>query len=93
MNTTQVTFDLPQEIVDEARNAGILDSARVTRLLESEIERQKKIDRFFALIDELHKDDDPDKPSLEEIAEEVRLYRAEKRQKRAAQLAADQHVP
>lgn len=80
MNTIQVTFDLPQEVVDEARSIGILDNVRVTRMLESEIERQRKIDRFFSVLDEIQSD--PDRLTPEEIDEEIRLYREERHRHR-----------
>lgn len=77
MNTTQVTFDLPAEIVESARNAGILENKRIARLLQAEIERQRDLDQFFALLDKLHSD--PNRITPEEIDEEIRQYRLEKR--------------
>lgn len=86
--TVTLTLDLPEEIAEKAESSGILENKRIVRLLEAEIERQRKIDDFFKLLDELQAD--PDRPTEEEIMEEVRLYREEKRQKRAAELAAQQ---
>lgn len=88
MGTVTVTVELPEEIAEKAERAGILEMKSIVRLLEAEIERQRKLDEFFKLLDELQAD--PDKPTEEEIMEEVRQYRAEKRQKRAAELAAQQ---
>ncbi len=83
--TLTLTLDLPEEIAEKAERFGILESKSIVRLLEAEIERQRRIDHLFETLDLLQSD--PNRLTPEEIDEEIRLYREEKRAKREQALA------
>lgn len=80
MGMVTVTVELPEEIAEKAERAGILENKSMVRLLEAEIEQQRRIDHFFETLDLLQSD--PNRLTPEEIDEEIRLYREEKRAKR-----------
>lgn len=39
MSDVEITLSLPSELVEKARSQGLLNSARIARMLEAEIER------------------------------------------------------
>lgn len=75
--TVVVELDLPQDLLEDAKSAGLLDSRRIEKWIQGELEKRERIDKFFALLDDLQKDGGLVSP--EEIEEEIRLYREEKR--------------
>jgi hypothetical protein len=78
MDRIDITLNLPQELVERARSAGLLSEEQVERWLNAELERQAKLDRLFSKMDRLAELEPP--LTEEEITAEIRAYRAEKRQ-------------
>lgn len=64
-----VTLKLPQKLVDQAQNAGLLTSERISAFLESELERKARVDHLFEVMDKLHAIEPPLTP--EEIEAEI----------------------
>ncbi len=79
--TVTLTLDLPEEIAEKAETTGILKTKNIEKMIAQEVERRTRADEFIRILDELR----ALKPPLtqEEIDEEIRLYREEKRQRRA----------
>ena len=78
----QVTVSLPDSLAAEAQEAGLLDPARLERLLANELKRQKAFDDFFdtsARLQAAAKAEGLEPMSPEEIAEELHAMRAQKR--------------
>lgn len=48
-----LTLNLPQDLVDEARSAGLLTEEQIERWLTDELDRQRKLDRLFGKLDRL----------------------------------------
>lgn len=76
MNRIDVTLNLPQELVEQARSAGLLTDDEVERWLIAELERQGRLNRFFNTLDQLSSLE----PSItpDEIDAEIEAYRQEK---------------
>lgn len=72
---TEIAVLLPEEL---AREAGLLALEQMERLLREEIEKRKR-NRWAAVERELNEPIVPGGISMEEIADEVRAYRAERR--------------
>jgi hypothetical protein len=77
---TEVTVSLPDDIAQQARQAGLLRSETLAALLRDAM-RQGRIERLFANMDKLSKIE----PSLteEEIAAEIDAARAERRARKS----------
>lgn len=76
MSRVDVTINLPQELVERAKSAGLLTNAEVERWLVDELDRQQRLDRFFGKLDKLQNVEPPITP--EEIDAEIDAYRREK---------------
>jgi hypothetical protein len=78
MNLVPITLNLPENLVKQAEEAGLLNEANIEAWLITELDRQKKLDTFFDTLERLS--------SLEprlteaEINAEIEAYRQEKRQ-------------
>lgn len=86
MSAISVTFDLPEELVEQANKEGLLTDETIAALLSTEIQRKQAYDTFFTTIDQLHAVSEPlSEAEVAELVErEIEAYRAEKRQKRDA---------
>ena len=73
---SEVVLTLPDNIAKEAEGLGLFKTRNMTSMLRAEI-RRRKSDKFFEMLDQLNAL--PDKPTEEEIAEEIAAYRREKR--------------
>jgi hypothetical protein len=80
MDRVSVTLDLPENVVEQAREAGLLTSERLERLLLVELDRQKRITRFFDTLDRLSAIEP--RLTMEEINAEIAAYRQEKGQRK-----------
>jgi hypothetical protein len=83
MNRVDVTLNLPEDLVEQARSAGLLTEDEVERWLISELKRQRKLDRFFNTLDKLNALEPRLTP--EEIDAEIEAYRQEKRQRKQSE--------
>ena len=73
MATVDLKLSLPEQLLKEAEEAGLLNSTSIERLLREEI-RRRRVDNLFVAADRLAELDLPIL-SDEEIAEEIRLAR------------------
>jgi len=78
MTTVQIT--LPDQLVQEAQRAGLLSSARLEQWLRDQL-RAQRVDELFEAMDRMAGVDEPAVMSPEEVAEELRVMRAERRAK------------
>ena len=74
-----LTLNLPQDLVDQAMSAGLLTEEQIEHWLIDELERRRKLDRFFGKLDRLAEIEPP--LTEEEINAEIEAYRKEKRQR------------
>lgn len=79
MTTVQIT--LPDQLAAEAQRAGLLTPARIERLLREQLKTQR-VDELFEAMTQA---DTVQAPVMtpEQIAEEIRLMRAERRARAA----------
>lgn len=76
---TQVTVSLPDDLAQRARNAGLLSDSGIQQALEDAIRRQAG-ERLRDLMDRMPRE--ALTPEIEqEIVNEVRAYRAERRKR------------
>lgn len=75
---TTVQIDLPDELAQDAEAAGLLASDTMERILREQLKRQR-VDALFVAMDRMAAVDIPAAMSPEEMAEEIRAMRAERR--------------
>jgi hypothetical protein len=78
---TEVTVSLPDDIAQQARQAGLLRPEALAALLRDAM-RQGRIERLFATMDQLAQLEPP--LSEEEIAAEIEAARAERRARKSS---------
>lgn len=77
---TRISIELPEPLAESARAAGLLEPTELERVLEEELRR-----RALARLAEIGRQLTDEAPmSMEEIQEEVRAVRAERRGRREA---------
>jgi isopropylmalate/homocitrate/citramalate synthase len=81
MTTVQIT--LPDELVQAAERAGLLSSESLEEMLRKQL-KSKAAEQLFAAMDRMSAEDTPEAMTPEEVAEEIRAMRAEKRAVRGA---------
>lgn len=71
-----ITIELPEEIAQKAQAAGIFTTERMAELVERELDRQERANRFFNTVDQLAEVE----PTFTEaeIEAEINAYRREK---------------
>ncbi len=74
-----VHITLPDQLAQEAQQAGLLSSARLEKLLREQIKTQR-IDELFTAMDRMAIVNEPPAMSPEEVAAEIAAMRAERRQ-------------
>lgn len=80
MTTVQIT--LPDQLAQEAQRAGLLTPATVERWLRAQL-KARHVDELFAAMDRMAATEEPAAMSPEEVAEEIRAMRAERRRAQA----------
>ncbi len=80
MTTVQIT--LPDQLAQEAQRAGLLSSETIERMLRAQLKTQH-VDELFQAIDQMAATDTAATMPPEEIAEEIRIMRAERRARNA----------
>ena len=78
MTTIQLT--LPDQLAQEAERAGLLSPESLEEWLRKQLEA-KAAEQLFAAMDRMAAVDDPSYMSPEEVAEEIKAMRAERRAK------------
>lgn len=81
MTTVQIT--LPDQLAQEAQNAGLLTPDRLERMLREQL-RERTVNDLFEAMDRMAAVASPEVMSPEEVAEEIHLMRAERRAKNTA---------
>lgn len=79
---TTVEFTLPDQLARDAQSAGLLNAAAVERMLREQL-KTKHVDELFTAMERMSAADTPAMMPPEEVAEEIRLMRAERRAKNA----------
>jgi hypothetical protein len=77
MERVDIIVNLPEELVEQAKSAGLLTNERIEKLLIGELERQRRLNGLFTDLDKLAAIEPP--ISEEEINAEIEAYRKEKR--------------
>jgi hypothetical protein len=80
---TTVEILLPDQLASEAAQAGLLAPEAIESLLREKL-RRKALSDLFEVMDRVHRAEDPTPMSLEEIQEEVKAARAERRAQQSA---------
>ena len=79
MTNIPVVIDLPEELVERARARGIRVELVLgmvsTEVLEAELNRREAADELREIVERLHNLPDGEKPTPEEIEEEIRQVR------------------
>ena len=74
---TTIKLTLPDQLAEEARNAGLLTSARLEQWLREQLKNQH-IDELFSAMDRMGAVDEPSPLSPKEVALEIAALRADK---------------
>ena len=77
---TTVQINLPDQLAAEAQNAGLLSSEVVEQWLRETL-RTRQIDNLFAAMNRLNAAEPENALSPEEVAEEIRIMRQERRER------------
>jgi hypothetical protein len=73
-----VQIELPDQLVQEAQRAGLLSPGVLEELLREKL-RAKNLKKLFSAMDSIAATNDLPYMSPEEVAEEIKIMRAEKR--------------
>lgn len=91
MTSVNVTVELPESLVEQARAAGILSSERIAALLEMELAREAAWKRLYQAADAVRESAATEYGKLSDdevmqlVDEEIHIMRAEERAKAALQ--------
>ena len=77
---TTVKITLPDQLAQDAQRAGLLSQAALERLLREQLQAQRQ-DEFLAATERMAQLSEPPAMSPEEVADEIRAMRAERRAK------------
>jgi hypothetical protein len=80
---TTIQLELPDQLAQEAERAGLLSTIALEEWLRKQLKEQAAAE-LFAAMDRMAAVDDPSYMSPEEVAEEIRAMRAERRAKACA---------
>ena len=78
MDRVDITLNLPQDLVEQARSAGLLTEEQIERWLRDELDRQNRLDRLFGKMNRLAALEPP--LTEDEINAEINAYRREKQE-------------
>ena len=82
MTTLELKLNLPDDLAKRAQSAGLLTPEAIESMLREHLMAQR-VDELFAAMDRMAVVDEPPAMSPEEVAEEIRGMRAERRAKAA----------
>ena len=83
MTTLELKLNLPDDLAKRAQSAGLLTPEAIESMLREQLKAQR-VDELFAAMDRMAAVDEPPAMSPEEVAEEIRVMRAERRAKSAS---------
>jgi len=75
---TTVQISLPDQLAQEAAQAGLLSPESIERLLRERLKSQR-VNELFEAMQLMHAVEDPPYMSPEEVAKEIKAMRAERR--------------
>ncbi len=79
---TTVRINLPDQLAQEAKQAGLLSEAALEKLLREQLQARRQ-DDFFTAMERMVQTTEPPEMSPEEVAEEIRAMREERRDRAA----------
>jgi hypothetical protein len=79
---TTVRINLPDQLAQEAERAGLLSQAALERLLREQLQIRRQ-DAFFTALERMEQTTEPPAMSPEDVADEIRAMRVERRAKAA----------
>jgi hypothetical protein len=77
-----IELDLPEGLIRQARQMGLLDNCRVAELLADEVRRRKAGQELKKVLDEI-RSGPGEPPTMDEIDAEIKAARAERRAREA----------
>jgi hypothetical protein len=80
MGSLRVSIELPEELIERAKAVGFQiedQTGQIVDLLEAQIRRMESGQRLRDVMNNIDSLPDSEKPSLEEIGDEIRVYRME----------------
>jgi hypothetical protein len=75
---TTVQINLPDQLAQEAKQAGLLSEAALAKLLREQLQARRQ-DEFFSALERMEQTTEPPAMSPEDVAEEIRAMREERR--------------
>ena len=79
---TTVRINLPDQLAQEAKQAGLLSASALEKLLREQLQTKRQ-DAFFSALERMGQTTEPPAMPPEEVAEEIRTMRAERRARAA----------
>ncbi|HWR77552.1 MAG TPA: hypothetical protein VN283_10145 [Thiobacillus sp.] len=79
---TTVHINLPDQLAQEAKQAGLLSEAALAKLLREQLQARRQ-NAFFTALERMEQTPEPPAMSPEDVAEEIRTMRAERRARAA----------
>jgi hypothetical protein len=77
---TTVQINLPDQLVQEAKQAGLLSEAALEKLLREQLQTRRQ-DAFFMALERMEQTPEPTVMSPEDVADEIRAMREARRAK------------
>jgi hypothetical protein len=81
MRVTTIRITLPDELIQEAKQAGLLTPELLEKWLRDQLKAQR-LGQLFSAMDRMANEDSPATMSPEQVAEELAAMRAERRARR-----------
>ena len=75
---TTVRINLPDQLAQEAKQAGLLSASALEKLLREQLQTKRQ-DAFFSALERMAQTTEPPAMPPEEVAEEIRAMREERR--------------
>ena len=66
-----IQLDLPEALAEKARAKGLLEPAKVTRLIQNELELDEPMDDFRRMVEDMRSYPDDEPMTMDEIQAEV----------------------
>jgi hypothetical protein len=79
---TTVRINLPDQLAQEAKQAGLLSESALAKLLREQLQARRQ-DAFFTALERMEQTAEPPAMAPEDVAEEIRAMRAERRARAA----------
>jgi len=80
--TVKLTIELPEALERKARDQGLLEPEKVSRLIRRELSLDEPMEDFRRMVEQMRAYPDDEPMTLDEIQVEVDAVRAERRKER-----------